>query len=105
MADIDKVINGVEHCFHGQECCGDIECPYYIEHLSDCCCLGECQENLKADILVLLKEQDAVSPYVTGRGESFETAETWWYACGNCDEALDPNDKYCRHCGSRLKWT
>lgn len=51
-----------------------------------------------------LKEYDAVRPYVTGRGESFETAETWWYACGNCDEALDPNDKYCRHCGRRLKW-
>ena len=58
MADIEKVIKGVELCFHGQECCGDIECPYYIEHLSDCCCLEECQENLKADALELLKEQE-----------------------------------------------
>ncbi len=39
-----------------------------------------------------LKEQDAVEPYITGNGESFETAETWWYACGNCNEALDVND-------------
>ena len=54
--------------------------------------------------LALLKEQEAVKPYVTGRGESFETAETWWYACGNCHEALDPNDKYCRHCGTPVKW-
>lgn len=38
---------------------GDIECPYYIEHLSDSCCLEECQENLKEDVLKLLKEQEA----------------------------------------------
>ena len=57
--DREKVIKGLEHCFHGQECCGDIECPYYIEHLSDCCCLEECQENLKADAIALLKEQEA----------------------------------------------
>lgn len=55
-------------------------------------------------ILELLKEQEAVEPYVTGRGETFETAETWWYACGNCHEALDVNDKYCRHCGRSVKW-
>lgn len=52
----------------------------------------------------LLKERKAVEPYVTGRGETFETAETWWYACGNCHEALDVNDKYCRHCGKPVKW-
>ena len=51
-----------------------------------------------------LKEQEAVEPYVTGRGETFETAETWWYACGNCHEALGVNDKYCRHCGRPVKW-
>ena len=55
--EMEKVIKGLKHCFHGQECCGDIECPYYIEHLSDCCCLEECQENLKADTLAMLKEQ------------------------------------------------
>ena len=52
-----------------------------------------------------MKEQEAVEPYVTGRGETFETAETWWYACGNCHEALDVNDKYCRHCGRQVKWS
>ena len=57
MADREKVVNGVEHCFHGQECCGDVECPYYIEHLSDSCCLEECQENLKADVLAILKDR------------------------------------------------
>ena len=56
------------------------------------------------DAIELLKEQEAVEPYITGRGESFETAETWWYACGNCNEALDVNDKYCRHCGKPIDW-
>ena len=55
------------------------------------------------DAVALLKEQEAVKPFVEGRGESFETAETWWYACGNCNEALDVNDKYCRHCGRAVK--
>jgi hypothetical protein len=55
--DREKVVKGLEHCFHGQECCGDTECPYYIEHLSDSCCLEDCQENLKVDAITLLKEQ------------------------------------------------
>lgn len=63
MPDREKVIKGLEHCFHGQECCGDIECPYYIEHLSDSCCLEECQENLKEDIIALLKEQETANIY------------------------------------------
>lgn len=58
MPDMEKVINGVEHCFHGEECCGDIECPYYIEHLSDSCCLEDCQENLKEDVIAMLKEPE-----------------------------------------------
>ena len=58
MTDREKVIKGLNHCLHGQECCGDEECPYYIEHESDSCCLENCQENLKADALALLKEQE-----------------------------------------------
>lgn len=58
MPDREKVIKGLNHCFHGQECCGDTECPYYIEHLSDSCCLEDCQENLKVDVIALLKEQE-----------------------------------------------
>lgn len=67
--DMEKVIKGVEHCFHGQECCGDIECPYYIEHLSDSCCLEDCQENLKADVIALLKEQEAQKFFVDESGK------------------------------------
>lgn len=56
------------------------------------------------DALNLLKEQEAVEPYVAGNGKSFETAETWWYECGNCNKPIDPNDKFCRHCGKAVKW-
>lgn len=69
--------------------------------VNECECWDSAYERGKQDAL---KEQEAVEPYVTGRGETFETAETWWYACGNCHEALDVNDKYCRHCGTPVLW-
>lgn len=56
MLDKEKVIKGLNHCFHGQEFCDEIECPYYIEQNS--CYLEECQENLKEDVLSMLKEQE-----------------------------------------------
>ena len=57
MIDRENVIKGLEHCLHGEECCDDMECPYFIEHWSDSCCLEKCQNNLKADALALLKDQ------------------------------------------------
>lgn len=96
--DGEKVIYDIERCIcHVPDACRD--CSHYGH--------GEvigCMEELLTDALALLKEQEAVEPYITGRGETFETAETWWYACGNCHEALDVNDKYCRHCGRSVKW-
>lgn len=73
------------------------------------CIKGKCRTcphctNCDVDENGMIKEQEAVKPYVTGRGESFESAETWWYECGNCNKPIDPNDKYCRHCGRSVKW-
>ena len=56
------------------------------------------------DAVELLKEPEAVAPYVTGNGESFETAKNWWYECGNCNKPIDSTDKFCRHCGRLVKW-
>ena len=61
-------------------------------------------ETLSGLIDELLKEPEAVAPYVTGNGESFETAENWWYECGNCNKPIDSTDKFCRHCGRLVKW-
>lgn len=29
---------------------------------------------------------------------------TWWYVCGACRTAINPNDKYCHECGRSVKW-
>ena len=89
MPDREKVISRVE---------GLAEDDWRLFH-SD----SEVQ-NIAIEVLALLKEQEAVEPYVTGNGESFETTETWWYECGNCNKPIDPNDKFCRHCGQAVKW-
>ena len=68
---------------------------------ADCVCMLE--ERLE-ETISLLKEQEPVKPFVTGNGHTFEEAETWWYECGNCNEPIDPNDQYCRHCGKAVKW-
>lgn len=95
--DRKNVIKGLQHCDFGvSSTCYEKECPYYQSH--------DCTDEIKSDILALLKEQEAVEPYITGSGESFETAETWWYECGNCNKPIDPNDKFCRHCGKPVQW-
>ena len=98
MTDVEKVIKGVEHCFHGQECCGDIECPYYIEHLSDSCCLEKCQENLKADILALLKEHKKTPVIFSQDDGSIATV------CGYCGYGLDKAYSRCPKCQTELDW-
>ena len=100
MIDRENVIKGLEHCLHGEECCDDMECPYFIEHWSDSCCLEKCQKNLKADALAILKEQqEPVEIELEGGGS------TWWYVCEDCHGAINDSDRYCRHCGRRLKRT
>ena len=49
MPDRDKVIKGLDHCYFGSSGpCYEKECPYYQNH--------NCTDELKNDILVLLKE-------------------------------------------------
>lgn len=43
-----------------------------------------------------LKEQEA-EPEIEGGGS------TWWYVCSECRGAIDDSDRYCRHCGARMK--
>ena len=100
MVDREKVIKGLECCcaISGDDCrkcpygneCRDTDLPYGMPHLA-------------ADVLALLKEQEAVKPYVTGSGKTFECRLSWWYACGNCNKPIDIDDKYCRHCGRAVK--
>ena len=45
-----------------------------------------------------LKEMKPVPAEVEGGGSS------WWWVCGDCHGAIDNKDKYCRHCGTEIKW-
>lgn len=51
--------------------------------------------------LDLLKEQGAVRPEREYSGGGV----TWWYVCGNCKTAINPNDKFCHECGREVKWS
>ena len=51
-------------------------------------------------ILDLLKEQETVKPERQYSGGGI----TWWYVCGSCKTAINPNDKYCHECGKEVKW-
>lgn len=97
MPDKEKVINGLEHCDFGvSDTCYEKECPYYQSH--------DCTDELKNDILVLLKEQEPVKPIVNEYGEAF-------CVCGE-NVGIIPNSKslpkirskYCSECGRRMKW-
>mgnify|MGYP002525376241 CR=1 FL=1 len=87
--DMEKVIKAYEDFINGYECFCESDDYEYEMHKA---------------VLSMLKEQEAVEPYIAGSGESFETAETWWYECGNCNKPIDPNDKFCRYCGRSVKW-
>jgi len=86
----EQVIKGLEHCDFGvSDPCYEKECPYYQSH--------DCTDELKNDILVLLKEQYAVRP-------DYEPTTLSW-SCGNCGQPFDRcKYKYCPNCGQAVKW-
>ena len=49
------------------------------------------------DAIKLLKDQEPVEPEMEGGGSS------WWHVCGECHGAIDASDRYCKHCGRRIK--
>ena len=93
MADIEKVIKGLELCEIGSgDRCYETECPYYGQG---------CTEILKINILELLKEQEAVKPTLIreGRNKYYN-----YYACPRCDNEVDYEQNYCSECGVRFLW-
>lgn len=92
MTDREKVIKGLEHCdFGGSGTCYEKECPYYQSH--------DCTDELKNDILVLLKEQEPLKPYIDSLNDSC------WWATGCCGTPINlKTDKFCPKCGRKVKW-
>ena len=56
---------------------------------------------LMKDVLELLKEQEPVEAKIMGESKSHGA---WWFACGACGHAIDPEDNFCRECGREIKW-
>lgn len=72
MADIEKVIKGVECCQNPTErgiTCECVDCPYEQGHTS------KCRVILKIDVLELLKEYKQLQSLAVGYGLT---------TCGNC---------------------
>ena len=87
MANREKVIEGLKHCNFGDcDRCYENDCPYYQSH--------DCTDELKNDILSLLKEQEPVKPI---------RLENWW-KCASCCGNIVANMKYCPRCGRSVKW-
>ena len=104
MAELEKVIKGLEICIRVQdnEKCPD-ECPYRKD-----ICYGTV--GLMADALSLLKVQEPKPP-------RFAVAyDKIFYACDNCGKSLVVManseglvlqqflPKYCNECGQAVKW-
>ena len=89
--DREKVITAIEKCINLDDACNS--CDY------DGCIFkhGSCEKDLLADVLAVLKDQEEVDAEIEGGGSS------WWYVCGDCHGAIDSSDRYCRHCGRRIK--
>lgn len=114
--DREKVIKGFECCHimvhdlgPDKTSCGI--CPYKDVQTEEQIDLGgiECIAVLHDDALALLKEQEAVEPYM-----DYDGHDVW--RCGNCgatifhiehsqaDEDWKNYAKFCRQCGKKVKW-
>ena len=97
MADIEKVIKGLERCSSIDMCYMEIscyhpkcfECHYHEE--------SECIKHLVKDALELLtavkpKQEKAILDY-----------QSWHYVCGDCEKPIDIQDNFCRHFGRPIE--
>lgn len=99
MADIEKVIKGLECCMDATDKADTVIC-----HCRDCTYKNDdivgqrCLTELISDSLELLKEKEQFPAEIEGGGS------TWWYVCGDCHGAIMLNDHYCKHCGRAVTW-
>lgn len=97
MADIEKVIKGLECCTEWGSC---NKCPYETPNEYD---IGECTLSLHKEVLALLEEQEAVEARKENDGVP-QPWTSWWYVCGDCGQEIDYHDRFCRWCGRSVKW-
>lgn len=93
MADLKKVIKGLEHCTNhrldGIERC--VGCPYENQIIT-------CRGDILEEALELLKAQEKTKVIFSQDDGSIETV------CGNCGYGLDKTYSVCPKCGKELDW-
>lgn len=101
MTDMEKVIEGVKHCKFGSwEPCYENDCPYYQSN--------DCTDELKDDILSLLKEQPEQKH---GHWIEQDDYNDTYYKCSVCGEPwvlidgtpLENGMHFCPKCGARME--
>jgi len=91
VGDRGKLVEGLKCCAEHFDCVSN--CPYYED--------PECHRTISNSVLEMLKELDPVEAKIMGE---FKSHGTWWFACGACGHAIDPEDNFCRECGRMVKW-
>lgn len=101
MADLDKVIKGLE-CCSTRDCYAGI-CPYYDDGVD----IEDCTSELAADALELLKAQEPKHPNLV------QDVSGIYIACPRCGKKIQAwlakeilelsMPKFCKHCGQAVK--
>lgn len=96
MLDMEKVIKGLECCHNKTMLWQHDQCPY---HGFD----EDCESNLHADALTLLKEPEAKT--VIKIAKRFNDCDLTGF-CPFCSRPLikDWAEKYCGYCGNPVLW-
>ena len=92
MADMEKVIVGLEHC----DRLGCSMCPYKPGGYSPM----DCRIQLMRDALALLKKQEEI----VHPEPSCEMTYITDCCCDLCGVQLIREDNFCRCCGKRIEW-
>ena len=95
MAELEKVIKGLEHCANNDDCRG---CDYFEEYskIIHCGCSRDALELLKK-----LKQKE--TPVIQSDGSCPNCK--WEFESGDLDFSnLDSQKFYCPNCGQAVKW-
>ena len=108
MADIEKVMNGLEHCLsrYIDGLCDD--CPYMGAIDKTYMVPMKCKEIIMREALELLKEQP---PRKKGHWVKSKFANDRWHQCSECGRLSERTDRngyklvcnYCRICGADMR--
>ena len=124
MADIDKVIRGLEVCSNNEGAFHCSDCPYKGESRD----YRQCGEFLCEDALVVIRDQNQQICELRAENDRLKDSSKWqesiepvldettkrFYRCGACGECVgfidsdindpDETDYFCRNCGRVVKW-